>query len=218
MNVHILDLQSRVLKKCFEFLSLEDLRVLDDAVQLSTKHNQLKLLEAMKYATIHNDLEHPIDIPMFHWLRLRRVCPTSFHFGSDDILTWQMEMRNFRYLIFNPFQRVIHIDFDQLLAPIHETIDSEKLYLTYSEKSFIFREALFHCFYLRPTYDDPDTGMLKTVRVGAFHDVAEVTIKSLVLRNASIEHLCLRGCTNISNTCIEMIKSSCQALKSLEFD
>ena len=131
---------------------------------------------------------------------------TCFHFGSGDSSTWYKELRNYS---FDPFQNVKHIDFDQVFArPIHETV----------KRNFLFNSVIYDCLAERPTLRDPDKGMLKTIRLGAYHDVPEAFIKSMVSRHELVEHLCLRGCTEISSACIELIKSNCRALKSFEFD
>ena len=57
------------LKICLEFLSLEEIRELDNVAELSSNHDQL--LEAMQYAKL-DDLDQPIDILMFRWLKRRR--------------------------------------------------------------------------------------------------------------------------------------------------
>ena len=187
------------------FLSLDDLVSLDTATLFCTKHNQL--LKATRYVLINNDLKQPIDIELFRWLRSRRVRLTCFHFGSGDSTTWCKELKKIE--AFSPFQNVKHIDFDQVFTrPIHETVN----------RNFLFRDIIAECLYERPTLRDLDKGMLKTIRLGAYHDVPEASIKSMVNRHTLVEHLCLTGCTEISSACIEMIKSNCRALKIFEFD
>ena len=162
----------------------------------------------MNDVLINNDLKQPIDIQLFRWLRSRRVRLTCFHFGSGDSSTWYKELTNYSS---HSFQNVKHIDFDQVFArPIHETDKRNR--------NLLFILIIYTCLHERPTLHDPDKGMLKTIRLGAYHDVPEAFIKSMVSRHELVEHLCLRGCTEISSACIELIKSNCRALKSFEFD
>ena len=109
-------------------MSLEEIRELDNVAELSSNHDQL--LEAMQYAKI-DDLDQPIDILMFRWLKTRYISPISFHFDGDGIETWYTELTN-NFIdnnAFNPFKNVEHIDFDRLLAiPIREGINRAKLF------------------------------------------------------------------------------------------
>ena len=162
----------------------------------------------MNDVLINNNLKQPIDIQLFRWLRSRRVRLTCFHFGSGDSSTWYKELTNYSS---HSFQNVKHIDFDQVFArPIHETDKRNR--------NLLFILIIYACLYERPTlHRDPDKGMLKTIRLGAYHDVPEASIKLMVCRHALVEHLCLRGCTEITSACIDLIKSKCRALKSFEF-
>lgn len=203
---HLLDLNTDLLQNCLQFLSLDELRSLDKTTLFSTKHNQL--LKAMEDVLINNDLEKPIDIQLYRWLTSRYVRLTCFHFGSGDNSAWHKELVNHSSY---SFQNVKHIDFNQLLArPIYE-IDKRN-------RSLLFILILYDCLVERPTVLGPEKGMLKTIRLGAYHDVPEASIKSMVNLHALVEHLSLTGCTEITSACIDHIKSNCQALKSFEFD
>ena len=162
----------------------------------------------MNDVLINNNLKQPIDIELFRWLRSRRVRLTCFHFGSGDSSTWYKELTNYSS---HSFQNVKHIDFDQVFArPIHETDKRNR--------NMLFILIIYACHAERPSLRDPDKGMLKTIRLGAYHDVPEACIKSMVNHHTLVEHLCLTGCTEINSACIEMIKSKCRALNSFEFD
>ena len=122
--------------------------------------------------------------------------------------TWYKELTNYSS---HSFQNVKHIDFDQVFArPIHETDKRNR--------NMLFILIIYACHAERPSLRDPDKGMLKTIRLGAYHDVPEASIKLMVCRHALVEHLCLRGCTEITSACIDLIKSKCRALKSFELD
>lgn len=103
---------------------------------------------------------------------------TCFHFGSGDNSAWHKELVNHSYY---SFQNVKHIDFNQLLArPIYE-IDKRN-------RSMLFILILNDYLVERPTVPGPVKGMLKTIRLGAYHDVPEASIKSMVNLHALVEH------------------------------
>ena len=204
---YLLNLNVDTLKICLEFLSLEEIRELDNVAELSSNHDQL--LEAIQNAEINNDLDQPINILMFRWLRARRMHLTRFNFEGDGIETWYMELTN--NLIddnaFNPFRNVEHIDFDRLLAiPICEGIDRANL----------FQLIIYRCASVLATDNKPKKGLLKTIKVGKYFDIPDKSIYTMIERQTLIDNLSLRGCTEISNACIESVASRCKGLTSLD--